>query len=499
MNMNQKIWNAIEITKYSKIPMLLLSNPGFGKTTAIQQYANTYDYYLETLIGSRMSSEEICGFMVNEVGKEALLHKNPCWYSNILEASNNGRKTILFIDEISTCPEIVQGPLLSLIFDRTIGNNKYLPEDTIIISAANYSSNLPEYMNIMTPTLNRFCILNLSEGIGNTSLLKSFIFGDTEPIKNAYLDIDVDIKKDYYNFMKDCFLNNPYLNFQNTDMKSLYADSDGYIYNILSPRTVSYLERILNQTIKLQIEDDEFMLQIVNGCIGAGTSSSQSDGEQFREYLKNKFCDFYKNILDKILRKEITENKSYNFTGDIFEDYKTIKIDLEKKTISSEAIEKIQTEFTYFDDIITEKKKFNKTESEKNLLLCFDLLKKIIDIDSSILLFKFFNDVFSLANLTSVEYAEELASSLNNTSLKGCKSISILKAIEPSKKANIREGGFIYIMNKTGSQNISILRSDVQPSEYMSESFVALSKADYVKFERPTISSDGIFEWKKIA
>jgi hypothetical protein len=55
---------AIEITRDSQVPVLLIANPGLAKSTVVANWAERNRYHIETLIGSRFSQEEILGFQV---------------------------------------------------------------------------------------------------------------------------------------------------------------------------------------------------------------------------------------------------------------------------------------------------------------------------------------------------------------------------------------------------------------------------------------------------
>ena len=39
----QTIYDMIELSKVSKVPVLMMSNPGFGKTTIINRYARDFN------------------------------------------------------------------------------------------------------------------------------------------------------------------------------------------------------------------------------------------------------------------------------------------------------------------------------------------------------------------------------------------------------------------------------------------------------------------------
>ena len=172
-NINAEIiMTAIEASRRSKVPVLFFGNPGQGKTATINAWAEENGYHVETLIGSHYSQDEILGFPVNN-GKDYLEILEPEWYHNIMEAKKAGKPTVLFLDELSMTPGNVQGSLLQLCFERKIRGNKSLPEDCIVLSAANYKKNLPGWAEIIAPELNRFCIINLLPGSPNGDILSA--------------------------------------------------------------------------------------------------------------------------------------------------------------------------------------------------------------------------------------------------------------------------------------------------------------------------------------
>lgn len=287
MIISDKIGMIISLTKVTKVPFLLFSNPGYGKTTAIQNWADANGYHMETLIGSQFTPEEIMGYQVNEVGSETLVHKKPVWLQRVYEMEAKGIPTVLFEDEISTCSCEVQGALLNLNFSRMVGNDYKLPESTVIIAAANYSNNLPSTMGIIAPQLNRFCVVNLIEENEN---LHDFIHQFLSPINQEIVKRDVmelspekvsEIEEEYnkclsqilVNYMK----NDPdkaigQIDIRNTDMEGMYEDCS-YLRGFLSGRTLSYLRKCTVGLVQLGIVNQEFIRMLCNGLVGAGTGN----------------------------------------------------------------------------------------------------------------------------------------------------------------------------------------------------------------------------------
>lgn len=291
------IVTAIEVTRQSKVPMLFLSNPGLGKTTVINRWAEKNNYHVETLIGSSFDRAEVLGYMVN-TGKDHLEVLEPQWYHSIMENEKNKIPSVLFIDEISTAPTDVQGSLYRLIFERTIGNGKQLPEDCVILSAANYKDNLPSYFEISAPALNRFCLINLMPKTSN-DLVYEYLQDEKDQFAN-WPEFKVNPLNDsskemltssVINLFSSIFENycntgdssKGIINLDNKTLNNLYEGvptKQHEVYNFISGRSMSYFKRCLQAYIELGInKTDIFLTQMIEGLIGAGTNNFKNDSE----------------------------------------------------------------------------------------------------------------------------------------------------------------------------------------------------------------------------
>lgn len=336
------IISSIEMSKRSGVPVLFMSGPGYGKTTSINAYAEANGYHVETLIGSRFSPEEILGYMVND-GGDSLSVKQPEWYGRIIAyekgmapdcvgavVDKDGNVTkpgkpkhsILFLDEISTAPDAVQGSLLSLVFDRKIGNGKPLPKDCIVLSAANYKPNLPAMMNIMAPTLNRFCIVNLiSKDIKPVDLIKEFT-QDTNNIMNDLPkfednELDEETIKATYKTMENFYTtlaqqyatqsaSKGYINFANADVADIY-DTDGAVYGFISGRTMSYSIRVLQAILEMGLDAESYITKsFILGLIGLGTNSF-TNAKQIEDYQKT-VTSYYAKVINTIKTHKTLNN-----------------------------------------------------------------------------------------------------------------------------------------------------------------------------------------------
>jgi hypothetical protein len=289
-----------------------MANPGLAKSTVVYNWARRNGYHIETLIGSRFSQEEILGFQVRaenrETGEHHLELLEPHWYRNILDQEKTFHvPSVLFLDELSTAQENVQGALLQLVFERKIGNGRTLPESTLVIAAANYKQNIPFQFNIMAPILNRFCIVNLSYD-SNDSFLDEFLQDEAELDKDLVVFQQKEIIPWQKNYLRDglkMMFRTLFRSFEedNRDMdrdlvytmdinnqvyNTMYDDDSRCVYNFITGRTLWYLYKITLSFLRKGLSSADHaadMLNMVYGLIGLGTNTFTE--KQRKAYLKN--------------------------------------------------------------------------------------------------------------------------------------------------------------------------------------------------------------------
>lgn len=319
---------SLELSKRSKVPILFFSGPGWGKTTGINLYAAKNNYHVETVCGSQYAKDEILGFLVNE-GSESLTAKVPEWYSNIIKQASKGQPSILFFDEISAASTEVQSSLLQVCFERKIRGGRLLPEDTIICAAANYKFNLPGWCDIMSPQLNRFCIINLQPETDEDQLdLIDEFLQDMQEVDDDWPEIaDIDtssIKSSVVNQTNKLFkslwkkyprdINSKIgqtigaLNFRNQCLDGMYAENDdGYspVLNVITGRSMSYISRVFAALYSMGFDgtNPAFVSRAVDGMMGLGTNSWSDDPEDrwkqitsFRELIHEKANKLLSNL-----------------------------------------------------------------------------------------------------------------------------------------------------------------------------------------------------------
>jgi hypothetical protein len=295
---------AICVSADSGVPVLLLANPGLAKSTIVSNWAARNGYHLETLIGSRFTQEEILGFQArveDKITGEARLELlEPHWYRGVIQKKKQNTPTLLFLDELSTVQENVQGAMLQLVFDRTIGHGKKLPDSTIVVSAANYKQNIPFIFNIMAPILNRFCIVNLRYK-SNSDFLDEFLQDESSRsdgvITYKNVKIDDETKKRLREGLKTMWADifdsfkgesgQEALDINNQMYNNIYENDTMYVYNFITGRTIYYLYRITLSFLSKGLSLSSYgplMLNMVFGLAGLGTNSLS--GIRQNAYLK---------------------------------------------------------------------------------------------------------------------------------------------------------------------------------------------------------------------
>lgn len=345
--------STIEISRRSRVPMLYLGNPGYGKTTIVNMYAEyCYKQYnkefsfhveevkaaeidkmhVESVIGSAFDRSEILGYMVNDPSKDPdfLTMKDPEWYHRIIEYEKKGIPSFLFIDEIPTTPKDVQGSLYRLIFERVLNSGHKLPEDCVIISAGNYKANLPVQCDITSPSLTRFCIINLQprsfkELIEEASLDLEERIENLPSFKTTELTKDFrkrakEFSKDVLNAIEDTYsgadTSKGEMDVNNTDLAGMYDAeySDGKaVYNVLNMRTIGYFHDCFAAIASMGITDKDVIGQIVDGLIGLGFNSFSDYKElnAYRKFAKARVVEALKNF-----KNNKKEESKFEFTAE---------------------------------------------------------------------------------------------------------------------------------------------------------------------------------------
>lgn len=204
---NQRLMEIITIAEKTKSSIIIWGEAGIGKTQLIKNLAmirnliangiNPGDskalkkvnidaleekYPIRILIGATIEPSELVGLpaletITTKTGITAPITRNtmPSWAYDLIEAGQG----ILFLDELNSAPPSVQAAELSLLQGRMVGQYK-LPDDVLIIAAANPTDIAVNGWNLPSPLSNRLLHIHMEPNVDD--FLEGFRIGWGEDI-----------------------------------------------------------------------------------------------------------------------------------------------------------------------------------------------------------------------------------------------------------------------------------------------------------------------------
>jgi MoxR-like ATPase len=145
---------SLAIALGAGVPTVLWGPPGSGKTSAINALAASSSMPCEAVIASIREPSDFAGLPVVG-GDGSVRFAPPLWARRLSEAGRG----ILFLDEISTAPPAVQAALLRVVLERAVGDLQ-LPDDVVVVAAANPPEQAADGWDLAAPLANRFCHLD---------------------------------------------------------------------------------------------------------------------------------------------------------------------------------------------------------------------------------------------------------------------------------------------------------------------------------------------------
>lgn len=322
---NAQMFFTLKVSELSGVPTLFVSNPGVGKSSTVEIFADIRGYHLLTLRGNSTTADEIMGYDTVPEGVKEGTHRaavglRPSWFQELMDVHEKGGKTLLFLDEITTANEFVQAALLHLVFERACKDEK-LPDDTLIVAAGNYAQNLSSSMQLLAPMMNRFAIVNLVPKAMDVDAFLNFYKGaaasatgtsndkmaelrrmledmDKEEIEipealkyrvGEYFESAIAITAKMLINSKRC------IDWNVTDLSTIYSDStdsNSNLYGFVTLRTLTYLVRWTCATYRCfgapGIKSDNFKNSI-DGLCGIGVTRDSSCQEVKVNHVTDDF------------------------------------------------------------------------------------------------------------------------------------------------------------------------------------------------------------------
>ena len=156
--------------------MLLWGAPGTGKSSVVRDLAAEMDWPCEVVIASIREPSDFAGLPVVVDG--GVHFAPPSWATSLSDAGRG----LLFLDEISTAPPAVQAALLRVVLERTVGDLQ-LPDDVVVVAAANPPDQAADGWDLSAPLANRFC--HLEWATDAATVAQGFTSGFAKPVLPA--------------------------------------------------------------------------------------------------------------------------------------------------------------------------------------------------------------------------------------------------------------------------------------------------------------------------
>jgi len=136
----------------ANLSVLLLGDPGVGKTSVARLVAQAIGKPLATLIGATTDPVDVAGVPFLRIDGKGV-DRFPL---SIVQTACE-RPVLLFLDEISAAPPSVQAAFLRLILERVAGDLSLHP-DTRVIAAANPPEQAPGGFELSAPLMGRVVV-----------------------------------------------------------------------------------------------------------------------------------------------------------------------------------------------------------------------------------------------------------------------------------------------------------------------------------------------------
>lgn len=138
--------------------ILLLSEPGAGKSDTVRAAAAEAGLDCRSLLGTQIAPEDVSG-VPRIVGERSVF----CPPRVLLP--ENPEKFCLFLDELPACAPDVQKAFYSLLLERRIGEHR-LPEGTWVVAAGNRAEDRALVRTLSSALVNRVLILHVRVDAG---------------------------------------------------------------------------------------------------------------------------------------------------------------------------------------------------------------------------------------------------------------------------------------------------------------------------------------------
>lgn len=153
-NSYELLLNVLGITIQADIPVHVQGDPGIGKTKIIEMLARVLNAELAVLIGSISDPTDFGGLPMSTEDGVRMLPRE--WARRLNDLPDGKSLGIVFADELTTVPPMVQAAMLRVFCERQVGDLMLKPH-VRMVAASNPPEIAASGQNIAPPLANRFC------------------------------------------------------------------------------------------------------------------------------------------------------------------------------------------------------------------------------------------------------------------------------------------------------------------------------------------------------
>lgn len=240
-----KVLTAALQAEPMSLATMLWGSPGIGKSSITHQLAAEWGIKMLDVRLSQLDPVDLRGIpFVNE----GITHWATPYF--LPQEKRDGKRGILFLDEINAGAQATQAAAYQLVLDRRLGDYK-LPEGWMIVAAGNNEGDRAIVNKMSTALRNRFCHIDV----------------ETHPDDFREYGIQKGLAAEVLGFIA---FNSKALNmFDNPDERGKKA--------FATPRGWEFVSRVMSQTKTLTADDE---LALFTGIVGEGAAA------EFMGYLR---------------------------------------------------------------------------------------------------------------------------------------------------------------------------------------------------------------------
>lgn len=149
----------IELAFKANIPAIWMDMPGVGKTRSLEAFLKENGVSFVTLIASIREPSDFGGLPLLNAEDGTFKLSPASWAKFIRDEGKAGKRTAVFVDELTTAAGSVQAAVLRVFEDRVVGELE-LPDDCWMLAACNPPDVAANGYELAAPLANRFMHIN---------------------------------------------------------------------------------------------------------------------------------------------------------------------------------------------------------------------------------------------------------------------------------------------------------------------------------------------------